>query len=304
MQGRLLPARGGPVSPLTFNEVVKAAQAQAHREASVAILRGAISNLIKHAEGETANALRGTLASFASPELSLQDAKETEDTKVVQSTSPDLSSPILPPPRPLGSQDEPVSTDQAALGLHEDSEKVSYVLSALLPGRLEGMTELEKQAFIGRLLAAGRGAAASLAARGGAAGKVGRFLQRPIQSPIQTSVVEGAGKVRQLRSPLGAAPAAKPPPVPPGASGGPYRAPGKPTGAPAGASEGRGTVKPKSLTRTLLPTAALLGTGYLAYKGIPAAVRFADRAASSPMAYNLGHQQFMYGYTPEGQAQF
>lgn len=63
-------------------------------------------------------------------------------------------------------------------------------------------------------------------------------------------------------------------------------------------------VKPKSLTRQLLPGALLLGTGYGAMKGIPAAVNWASRAKDYPLAYNFGQRQYQYGYTPDGQAQF
>jgi hypothetical protein len=186
------------------------------------------------------------------------------------------------------------------MGLNEGSEKLSAILSTIFSGELNNLSELEKKAFLGRLLASGRGAAAALAARKGTAGKVGKFLQRPIQNPIQTATLGGAGKVRQLRSPLGAAPASSTPLAPSG-KGGPYRSLGEVLGPKK--SDVR-HVKSKSLVRTLAPTAALLGTGYLAYKGIPAAARFAEQASSNPMAYNFGHQQFQYGYTPEGQAQF
>ena len=63
-------------------------------------------------------------------------------------------------------------------------------------------------------------------------------------------------------------------------------------------------MKPRGLVRSLLPGALLLGAGYGLYKGVPAAANWATRAASAPMAYGFGHQQYQYGYTPEGQAQF
>lgn len=326
MQGRLLPARGGPASPLRIEEVVKAAQAKAHRDTSVSILRRAMAGMAKQAEGEVANALRGTLASFADPETAIEDAQETQDTQVVPSTSPDQSSPHVEPAKGLGESWAPVAADQAALGLHENEEKLAALLAErFFSHELEGMTELEKQAFIGSLvrggigaarsgmsalLGAGRGAAGALAARGGAAGRVGRFLQRPVQSPLSVARTGPGGLHIQARSPLGAAPRATPPPIP----GGPYRAPGA---APAAAKAPEkipdltrhakvvgGPVKPKSLTGTLLPYAVGGAALYGLYKGLPAAANWATEATRSPMAYNFGHQQFQYGYTPEGQAQF
>jgi hypothetical protein len=178
---------------------------------------------------------------------------------------------------------------------------------ALVGPQLEGMTELEKQAFLGRILAAGRRGAAALAARGGRTGRVGRFLQRDVRSPIQVARTSKGSASVSARSPL--APAKTPPPIP--ADAGPYRTAAKPSAAKKtkAKSKSLGTPEapvgqPKSLTRSLLPGALMLGAGYGLYKGIPAAVNWASHAASRPMAYNFGHQQYLYGYGPQGQANF
>ncbi len=290
MQGRLLLARGEPVSPLTIREVVKAAQAKAHREASVQVLQQAIAGLVKRASGETSGALRSTLASFASPELAQQEAQEVADTQETPGTTPGAPGQLAPPAKGLGGQWAPGAADATSMGLHEDQEK---------------------RAYLGRILAAGRRGAAALASKGGTTGRVGRFLQRDVRSPVQF----GASKRRVsagVRSPL--APSKTPPPIPKDV--GPYKTLAKPSTKPSATQERvvevrptkgslkRPPVKPKSLTRSLLPGALMLGAGYGLYKGVPAAMNWASRAASSPMAYNFGHQQYQYGYTPQGQAQF
>jgi len=288
MQGRLQPARGGPVS-LSIREVVKAAQAKAHRDTSVQILQGAISSLVKQAEGETGAALRSTLASH-DPELALEQAQDVADTQEEPGTTPGAPGSLVPPDKGLGTSWAPVEADRASIGLHEDQEK---------------------QAFIRHILGAGRRGAAALAARGGKAGRVGRFLQRDVRSPVQVARTGKSSASVSARSPL--APAKTPPPIPADAAkAGPYRSPGKV--APAkekvvdmtrhAKTVGQAPVKPKSLTRTLLPGALMLGAGYGLMKGVPAAINWADRAGSSPMAYNFGHQQYQYGFTPQGQAQF
>lgn len=229
--GRLLPAGGGQATPLAIGEVVKAAQAKAHRDTSVDMLRQAISGLVKSA------------------------------------TSQEL--------------------------------------------------EQEKEAFIRPLLAAGRRGAAALAARGGRTGRVGKFLQRDVRSPVQVARSGRTGATVTARSPLAPAKAASPPPVPKDA-GGPYRTPGKvttPVAAPAEKVQDMTRhaklvkdkpkgVKPKSLTRSLLPGALMIGGAYGLYKGVPAATNFMQQASRAPMAYNFGQQQYQYGYTPNGQAQF
>jgi hypothetical protein len=292
MQGRLLPARGGPASHLTIREVVKAAQAKAHRDASAQILRRAVRGLVKQAEGETGAALRSTLAS-TDPDLALEQAQDVAGTEVEHGTTPGAPGHLVPPDKGLGTSWAPVEADRASTGLHEDQEK---------------------QAFIRHILGAGRRGAAALAARGGRAGRVGRFLQRDVRSPIQVARTGKSSASVSARSPL--APAKTPPPIPADAAAksGPYRTAAQPS-APSAVSKAKekvkalgkpeGTVKkPKSLTRTLLPGALMLGAGYGVIKGVPAAINWAERAASSPMAYNFGHQQYQYGYQPSGQANF
>jgi hypothetical protein len=314
MRGRLLPARGGPGSPLTIREVVKAAQAKAHRDASVRLIRETFSGLVKQAEGETGAALRSTIGSAAGPELALEEADQVADTEVEDyGTSPSQKAEAVPP-APGRASWAPVRADKASIGLHEDQEKLSAVLSSLFSGELEGLSELEKQAYLGRLLRAGRGLAGRLAARGGATGRVGRLLQRDVRSPLQVARTGKGGLHVQARSPL--APSKTPPPIPRDA--GAYRTAAKPPAAAPKRSAARkvedkvkslgkpeGTVgKPKSLTGALLPYALGGGALYGLYKGVPAAVNWASRAANQPMAYNFGHQQYQYGYTPQGQAQF
>ena len=221
MYGHLLPARGGPSVPFTVNEAVKIARANAHRDASVDILRGAMSRLVKQAEGETANTLRGTLASFAGPRVALRESMETEGHETVPSTSPGSPEGSVPPATGLGTSWAPTSSDAVT----------------------------EKTAF------GGFGARRFL---GHVGGKAKGVLQR---------------NVARLRP---AKPAMKP-----------------------------GSVKPKSLRRSLLPGALMAGTAYGLYKGVPAAANWAaSNAARSPMAHNFGNRQYQYGYTPGGQAQF
>ena len=271
MQGRLQPARGGPASSFTVHEVVKVGQAKAHREASVQILQRAVAGLAKRASGEVSGALRSTLASFAGPELAREQAQEVAGTQETSGTAPGASGQLASPARGLGTSWAPGAADVVSIGLHEDQEK---------------------QAFLRHVLGAGRRGASALAARGGRTGRVGRFLQRDVRHPL-TSVKASPSVPR---------------------SGGPYRTPGKVAPAaqtpsptqqvkPRAAKPGA-PVKPKSLTRSLLPGALMIGAGYGAIKGVPAAINWASRAANSPMAYNFGHQQYQYGYTPRGQAQF
>jgi hypothetical protein len=297
MQGRLLPARGGPASPLTIREVIKAAQAKAHRDASVQILSRAVAGLVKRAEGEGGAALRSTVGSLVGPQLAQQQAQEVADTKETPGAVLGPVDQAAPPAKGLGTSWAPVEADRASTGLHEDQEKLSSLLSAMFSGELEGMTELEKQAIVGQLLARGRGLLARL------------------RSPIRRTTVEGAGTVRGFQSPL--RPKGQPPSIPKDApaaaarTGAPYRTPGK-VAPPAEkipdltrhAKVVKDPVKPKSLTRALLPGALMLGAGYGLYKGVPAVAGWASRAASTPMAYGMGLRQYRYGYTPEGQAQF
>jgi hypothetical protein len=310
MQGRLLPARGGPVSPLTIREVIKAAQAKAHRDTSVQIIEKTFAGLAKKAEGELGAALRSTVGSLVRPELGFEEAQRVADTQIEDyGTSPSQEAEPVRPEKGLGNQWAPVSADKMSLGLHEDGEKLSSVLSSLFSGELRDLDALEKRAYLGRLLTLGRGLAGHMAARGGRVGRVGRFLQRDIRSPIQAARTGPASASVGVRSPL--APSRTPPPIPADAAkAGPYRAAAKPSAEPARRAPGRvkdkkpKTVKPQSLTGALLPGALMLGAGYGLYKGVPAVADWATRAASSPMAYNLGHQQYMYGYGPGGQAKF
>lgn len=178
--------------------------------------------------------------------------------------------------------------------------------------------EKEKKAFLRPLLAAGRRGAAALASKGGRTGRVGKFLQRDVRSPVQVARTGPTSAAVSARSPLAPTRAATPPRIPKDA-GGPYRAPGKVAPPPVSKaqdipdmtrhakpikSKGKKEVKPRSLTRALLPGALMAGTAYGLYKGIPAAANFASQASNAPMAYNFGHQQYQYGYGPGGQAQF
>jgi hypothetical protein len=274
MQGRLIPnnpASGRREYPLTLQEVVKAAQAKAHRDTSVQSLRRAMTKLARQS-------------------MTQENPREVLDV-------PGPPEGAVPPARGRGLSWSPEAAEEAVLALQKDT--------------------MEKEAF---LLSAGRRLAASLAARGGRMGRVGRFLQRDVRSPVQIAR-SGRGSVNvSVRNPV---PKPKPPPVPKD-TGGPYRAPGTVASPPAtppmtpqqvpdrflpdmtrhAKLEGASKPKGKSLTRALLPGAALIGTGALLYKGLPAAANFAQQASNAPMAYNMGHQQFMYGYSPEGQAQF
>ena len=306
MRGRLLPAGGGPASHISIEEVVKAAQAKAHRDISLQLLRQTMSTMVKQAEGETGAALRSTLADV-SPALAYEDAQEVANTEVEDfGTSPPTDVPSVPPAKGLGTSWAPVRADQASTGLHEDQEKLSSVLQVLFGSRMSGMDELEKQAYLRRILAAGRGAAERMAAKGGVRGRIGRLLKREVRSPIQVSRAGSGGVNVRARSPLAPASA----PTRPAAGGAPYRSPGRqPPPIPADAvpdmtRHAKTVTKPKGLVRSLLPAALMLGAGYGAYKGIPAAVNWASQASSAPMAYNFGQQQYQYGYTPGGQAQF
>lgn len=317
MQGRLQPACGGPAALL--EELTKMAQAQAHRDMSVSMLQQAMAGLVKRAEGERINALRSTLASFAGPRVALADALETEDNQVVDSTSPDTSAQKVSPVKGRGESWAPNAADDPVLGRPEWN-KLAMRLTELPTSESLLATELAKQAFIGSLvrsglgaaragasalMGAGRGAAEALAVRGGTSGKIGRFLQRPVQSPLQVARQGSGGVHLQARSPIGPAPQ----PAQAIAKTDPYRTPGrvepvKKTVKQAPKAQAPKPGKPRGLVRTLLPGALMLGTGYGLYKGVPAAVNWASSAADAPMAHNFGHQQYQYGYTPGGQAQF
>lgn len=179
----------------------------------------------------------------------------------------------------------------------------------LVSSGLLGAESMDKEAFIRGLLSLGRRGAARMAASGGRVGRVGRFLQREVRSPLQISRSGRGAVTARVRSPLG--------PTPGGAAaatrGGPYRSPGRVSGpAPAsrdlvketmqeGAKSGglvRGVLK-----RVALP-AAVLGAGYGIYRGGKGLIGMAERQMHMPPAYGYGVRQYQYGFTPSGQAQF
>jgi len=310
MARRLVPAGGGPV-PLHY-ELLKAARAQAHRDAAVAAVTRAMAKI---AEGEAAGVLRGTLASAVGPEMALQELADEPAPRQGRGTLPSTASESVAPSRGFRDGGAPVAVDQASTVVEDD---------------------LVKEALLGL----GRRLASSMAKRrsitqpwkgegSGIIGSVGKFLQKDVtspirggakrmglRSPIKTTDLGSAGKVRSLQSPIKRrpkpAPAAPSPATPPPIPRDAYRTPGTPT---APATRGRSVghvetpppptpVKRKGLVRSLLPGALMLGAGYGLYKGVPAATQALSRAANSPMAHSMGHQQYQYGYTPQGQAQF
>lgn len=282
MKGRLVPARGVPAKPLSVQEVVKVAQAQAHLDASEIIIRQTFSDFAKHAEGEIANSLRSTIADRVGPVVAIQEALESKDTSVSPGTQPSATTEADPASTSRLPTSMPVAADVASLGLHEDLNKQSAVR---ISGLAQGLSEREKRAFVFR---AARGIASRMAGKGGTVGRVGKFLQKdlPIKgvlkrrakpAPVTAGPDPRSSRIVEVRSRNMPTPS-KPPP---------------------------GSVKPiRSLLKPLVPGALMLGAGYGLYKGVPAATRWASRAASTPMAYGMGHQQYRYGYTPEGQAQF
>jgi hypothetical protein len=304
MRGYLVPAGGGPALNkishiLDEREVIKAAVAKAHRDSSV---RAVTSTMRKLAAGEEAAVMEGSLAEQYGPDVALQELREQSDRTVGSVLPPEgedgaLKRPVAPD-KGLGREDVPAGLQRAYEGLHE---------------------EQEKEAFLRPLLALGRRGAAALARRGGRLGRVGSFLQRPIQSPLQVAGAGPGAVVGRVRSPLGQAPIVTSSPIPrPGAAAGrtkgPFREPGevkswtrpakrRTKGQPSQEPPTRG-VKPKGLIRSLLPGALLAGGAYAAYKGVPAALRGITAASHHPMAYNFGYKQYQYGYSPEGQAQF
>lgn len=115
-------------------------------------------------------------------------------------------------------------------------------------------------------------------------------------------------------APVPQAPAAAPPPIPAAASKKPALdlASSKAPIETAAKAKSKSKVveevakeeKPKSLMRQLALPALVAGTGYGLYKGIPAVANIAQQSAAMPRAYGGGLQQYQYGYTPGGQAQF
>jgi len=277
MKGQLVPARGGPVEPLSVGSVIKMGKAQAHMDASEAILRRTFAGFAKKAEGEIANSLRSTIASKIGPRLALQEALESKDTSVSPGTQPGPVEQTEPASVGRSPISVPVAADAASLGLHEDLDKQS---AARICGPAQGLSEREKRAFVFR---AGRALAGRMARGSGTVGRVGKFLQKdvPTKGLLRRKPKVTAGpnprssRIVDVKS---------------------RNAPSKPP---------TGGVKPiRSLLKPLVPGALMLSAGYGLYKGVPAATRWASRASSTPMAYNMGQQQYLYGYTPEGQAQF
>jgi hypothetical protein len=302
MRGYLVPASGGPALTkishvVDVEEVVKAAVAKAHRDTSVFHLSRAMRKL---AEGEAAAAMEGSLAEQYGPDTALQELQEQSGRSVPSVLPPEGEDGALKrhvmPVQALGREGVPQGLQRAYENLHE---------------------EKEKEAFIRPLLALGRRGAAALARAPGRMGRVGSFLQRPIQSPLQLARSGPGALTARVRSPLGKAPIVTSGPVPrpagaPGGPGGPFRAPAKPPAGRGPTRRSKGTTKPtggpktkpKGLIRTLLPGALLAGGAYAAYKGVPAALRAVTEAQRYPMPYSFGYKQYQYGYTPEGQAQF
>lgn len=289
--------------PLQISETIKAAQLQAHRDVARVAVCDAARAMSKLAAGELAGELQSTTAS-ASLRSALRAAQEVASDR--------------PHPSALSSESKAEGKLMPAAGR-------GYEPPVAVPEALGGLeAELEKDAFLGRLLALGRRGASALAQKGGVLGRVGRTLERPVRNPLKVQRFPGGGAAVDLRSPLGRAPIRTSAPVatPVAMGGGPYRAPGRVLGpaeqavqdvanqavkqqaSSQAAKQVGGAVKPAGLIRTVLPGALLggsvLGLGYATKKGID----FATSAAENPMAYNLGNKQFQYGYDPDGQANF
>lgn len=219
--------------------------------------------------------------------------------------------------------------------LAEVMVKMARVNKLEWPASFDSMSEMEKEAFIGALLRGGRGLASRMAGSGiRPISRIGQHLQRNVRSPVQIARSGRTGVTVQARSPLAATPPPTPHTRPGGVPGGPMRTPAQgaptPTGPPAptveprkgvfermggriqervakrraAAAAKRKSAPPPGLIASLVPGALLAGGAYGLYKGVPAAVRMATEASRYPMAPGLGFQQYRYGYTPEGQAQF
>ena len=177
-----------------------------------------------------------------------------------------------------------------------------HQLGGLATSGLLGAENLDKEAFIAPLLSLGTRGAAALASKGGAMGRVGQFLQRKVRSPIQVAR-SGGGVAARVRSPL--APVPKPQAAP---RGGAYRTPGRAATRDLVAETAQeGARKPglvRGFLRSVAAPAALLGGGWLAYKGAQGLGQIATQRVQMPPAYGYGSRQYQYGYTPEGQAQF
>lgn len=168
---------------------------------------------------------------------------------------------------------------------------------------------MEKDAVlgVGKLLEWGRRGAAALARKKGRLGQVGSVLQSPIQSPLQAVRTGPLGVHLGLQSPLGKAPQAVS-----ALSQGPYRSAGAQVAGKVSKATERAAKFPAKketgLVRDMLKGVAvpalLAGGGYAAYKGAKGAVGLAREAVENPYPYSRGLQQYQYGYTPGGQAQF
>jgi hypothetical protein len=271
-------------------EVFKGAQIRAHRDVSVRLLQETMAKLAAAGAQQSGLAARFGARTAQLAEQQVQDAP----TRLSEPGSDRPLSGRLRPSQPLDHDHQPTYTN-----LHE-------------------MDEVEKQAFIFRL--ARRGAAA-LARRGGRAGRVGSFLQKPLRSPVTATAGKGSASVG-VRSPLGKAPIVTNKTIPkPGVlpeddvaaaiakkGGGPGRAPGtrapkKSQGkavkrkAPEGPTpEPRGGYLRKPIKG--LAAAGLISGGlYAASKGGSRAVNELQQATARPMPANVsGHSQYGWGF--------
>jgi hypothetical protein len=106
--------------------------------------------------------------------------------------------------------------------------KMAQVNSIEWPQFLNGMSEMEKDAFIGKLLQLGRGAASRMASSGNRyISRAGQHLQRGIRNPVQVTRYGPAGFAAEARSPLAAVAPPIPHPRPSVAPGAPGWAPGR-----------------------------------------------------------------------------
>jgi hypothetical protein len=274
MKGRLMPADGGSAF---FNDMVKLARANAHLDSSKSIVERTARNLAK--QSSALDGVKGTLATYNLEAAAAQGDEAERHEQSGGIVSPGDMGKLVPPQKGLGRGWEPVSVQAAHLNMHENGmEKEAYL--GMLQAGIRGAMG------VGRgVLGAGRAGAAALARTGGRPGKVGRFLQQDIRSPIQ-KVTPGTFKVR---SPLGGTPIPKKP-----GRGGPYREPAVPKQTPTQkpSQSPKKTVKPKGIIRSVLPGAALLAGGYGLYKGIPAVTGELTRQSQRPMPYGFGYQQY------------
>jgi len=256
---------------IDFNEIAKR---KAHLDIASRCLGGVCSGLAKQAS--LYGALQTTIAG-RHPDIATVDALSEYDKKDESVFSNEDISKKIEPSKGLG-RELPVSVSDTYTDFHE----------------------LDKHAYVGKLLRLGRRTASNLAGRGGIAGRVGRVLQSPIRSPIKTTQLgEGVGRVRSLQSPLGRV---KAPKVDTQVKAGPYRTSAKPdvkvkptvTAKPEISSKEKPVTKQKGLIRSLVPGALMATGAYGLYKGVPAAVNYASESARHPLPYNFGYQQYPY----------